>query len=785
MQQVETTLGQTARKCNSVAVNNLFANFASFDDEFQLRQSMFPYSCSPLNLAKHLTGKDRSMAAQLAILKSCHATISTLLQRGGSPYLSAKVLVLARLLHKTLSQQPNASPLVDSLRDRLASSRTRLLKQIDRNFSTPKPDVTKLVENMCAFSLATSSVPTDVLRHFLHVRLEAIRNSPAMSESSRASMTNAIRLFKGTLSDAQAIFPRRLSDALSKLKTQPLLQDKDIQSLRELNLEVNGRWISDEVRNFTPWPRHDELQRAEAEKIVKTWSPTALKTLKSVIETILSKEDDLATTTKLREEIIEIHLSSTSRIQGVDSSEILDVLREVFNDRLCSIITSRAHDLKQFSAKVFSTLQRVDTVSTDGQLSIWQIADSPPSLDGGAAKFKQAISDGYHGYSNEVKSCVSSSEQWKESVIEAQSLIKTMKERRWDDDLLDAASDIDDDVDLDSKQALLGEDDPRQLTDTLSKALDSAFATFADDFQEHASAVSDSDASKAIFLLRILRNFSRSASSLIVTKDTSTFTGKSRLVSQESVLTRPLMTNISSFVAQSTMPKFQASLSRFVSKKSSKFELLWEGQPPLPVQPSPSAFSLPVHLEKVMAAVGQDLWAPVLVTTLKQHVEQELHNVFDGAIKDLRKVNEEASEQNGVHEEAPGDSDKISTVDEKKDDVEEGDEEATQHKTNGVPETSDSDGGDSKAIPDIDSADSIKDKRAAIKGKLTQLLFDMMYLERVLQVPRLAHENTQPRDPLSDLVAKELELGEVQIEKMEKSASDYWRRAYLLVGLLA
>lgn len=783
MQQVETTLGQTARKCNSAAVNSLFTNFASFDDEFQLRQSNPLYTFYHLILADALVGKDRAVAAQLAILKSCHAAMSTLLQRGGSPYISAKVVVLARLLHNTLSEQPNASPLVDSLRDRLASSRRRLLKQIDRNFSVPKTDTTKLVENLCARSLATSSGPTDVLRHFLHIRLESMRNSPAIADSSRLSMTRAIRLFKGTLSDAQTIFPRRLSDALSKLKNQPLLQDKDIQSLRELNLDVHGRWIADEVRNFTPWPRHDELQRAEAEKIVKAWSPMALKTLKSVIEAILSNEDDLATTTKLREEIIEIHLSSTSRIQGVDSSEILDVLRHSFNDRLCSIITLRAEALKHFSESVFSMVQVANTLSTDEGISIWQIANAPPSLDRGAAKFKEAVSDGYHGYSNEVKHCLSKSEQWKEGIKEAQSLIKDMKERRWEDDLLDVASDTDDDVDLDSKQALLSEDDPRRLSEILATALDAALAQFADDFQENAASVSDEDVSKAIFLLRILRNFTQSVTGLPVVADSSSSKGMARIISQDSSLTRPIMTKISSSVAEKAIGSFQDALSKFVNKRSSKFEILWEGQPPMPVQPSPSAFSLPVALEKVMATVGQDLWAPVLVRVLKQQLEEALHNVFETAIKDL-KLQAEDGEQNGTAHTLNGVSEKSSEV-EGKDGMEEENEETGQSKMNGEAEDSSSSVVESNAAEDTNSTNSALNKGAVIKGKLTQLLFDMLYLNRVLQIPRgIAQENSHPRDSLISLLVKELELATGQVEKMEKSASEHWRRTYLLVGLL-
>jgi hypothetical protein len=39
MQLVETTLGETAKKCNTVALDRLLTNLASYDSQYQSRQS--------------------------------------------------------------------------------------------------------------------------------------------------------------------------------------------------------------------------------------------------------------------------------------------------------------------------------------------------------------------------------------------------------------------------------------------------------------------------------------------------------------------------------------------------------------------------------------------------------------------------------------------------------------------------------------------------------------------------------------------------------------------------
>src|SRR4051794_38878422 len=121
-----------------------------------------------------VVSKRNTLASQLAVLQACPVVISRLLRKGGSSLLAAKILVVSRLLHKALSQTSNAPSLVEKLRYQLASLRRHLLRHIDRQFSNLSPSTSVLVDAMCAFSLATSSSPTDVLRHFTHVRLQAI-----------------------------------------------------------------------------------------------------------------------------------------------------------------------------------------------------------------------------------------------------------------------------------------------------------------------------------------------------------------------------------------------------------------------------------------------------------------------------------------------------------------------------------------------------------------------------------------------------------------------------------
>ncbi|KAF2097077.1 hypothetical protein NA57DRAFT_41876 [Rhizodiscina lignyota] len=755
MQLAETTLGLTAKKCNSVAVDKIFSNFSTLDTGIQANKK-----------------RQNSAAAQLAILRSCHSTISAVLQKEGSTYLAAKVLVLARLLHKTLSQSPDASPLVDSLRNRLAYLRTRLLRHIDRSFSNPEIEIPKLVENMCALSLATSSTPTDVLRHFLHIRLEVIRSGPEAAQHMRKGLLKAIKLFKGSLIDSQTIFPRRLAESLSRLKLQPLLQDKEIQTLPDLNLDIHGRWIAGEVRNFTPWPRHDELQKSEAEKILRHWAPAALKSLKEAAQSMLSEQEDFADVVKLREDVLEVHLSSNPRIAGVQSSDVLELLRDVFNERLQFLVQKRADGLAALLGGISSAIDPSASTYEGQQASTWQLAHDPTTLENGAFAFKDAISDRFHGNEQATKKCLSIAEKWATSIIDMRSLIKTMREKRWEDDVLDATSEADDDLDLDSRQALLSEDDPRELNDALDSALQSSFARFGEEFRKIAAvAGASTNTTQSIFLLRVLRQFAQKTIDL--TSTSSAANGKFQGALDIQGLSSPLYASIVTSVSQSSLQSFERSLSRFTNNPFHG-NMLWEGHPPLPVQPTPSCFRLPYCLVKGMATLGQDLWAPGLVEALKQHMDAEARKLLDECLSAVKALPELASV----------DSTPVSDPSEDAEPQQEADDSS-----DGLANGAGIDGPNDSSITHAATNGAVEGDSGSKTAKLIQLLFDAMYLQRVLHVPN-AKVSDSSRLTLSNQsyleeLAKELDLETEKLERMRKNAVDYWKRTYLLLGLLS
>lgn len=685
-----------------------------------------------------------TFASQLAVLRNCPVVMTRLMKSGSSYLLIAKVLVISRLLHKALSQSMSKPPIVDQLWERLLSVRRKLLRRIDKCLASTTGDTSTLVESMCAYALATSSTPTDVLQHFHKIRMEKITASLQHGDELAKHGISALRLCIQTCQDTQAIFPRRLAESLAKLKSLPLVKDSEVRGLYELNLDVHDRWIGDEARNYTPWPRHDELQRSEAERILHQWSRQAIAAFLKGIKTALGKDDRLKEVASLRQELIETWILSGSRMAGVKSANVLDDLRDTINSHLESIIRSRTQYLENVVSELTRMLESGTSAKAHTSLSLWSTVPKPADLSNGAQAFKSRILNTHQGRDASVIDIVSTFDKWMDSVLEVKSIAKSMKEARWDDTFADDVGDDDDDDFGDSKQILLSHDDPRLLEEVTQEALSEALKNLGKSFnqivQHLAGASEDGGVQQACFVLRVMREIGERIPKLRL-QDKATplatpFTTE---------LSKPLHGALGRQIVQPSTKAYKKSLAA-ATKASSKSHILWEGNPVLPAQPTPSAFRFLQDLNKSMAGYGSDLWAPSGVKVLKTLACEQLPPVLMENMDAISKIGSEKPTQ------------------EIKDDA---DAEA-QPKLNG--ETDTTHPSPATAMQDL------KDQ------KLKQALFDMLYIHRFVGE---AGKSDDAIERLARSMAAENSLDESSMARLRKNAADYAKKTYLLFALLA
>jgi hypothetical protein len=587
---------------------------------------------------------------------------------------------------------------------------------------------------------------------------------------------SALKLCIQTCLDTQTIFPRRLAEALGKLKTHPLIEDPDVRALYELNLDVHDRWVGDEARNYTPWPRHDELQRPEAERILHRWSKDAIAAFLKGVKKALEGEERLKEVASLRQELIETWILSGSRMAGVKSANVLDDLRDTMNEKLESIVRSRTDKLRSVVSHLTSRLDTVSSSKKTSALSLWQMTSKASDLSNGAQAFKSTILSTYQGRDESVVSVTSAFDSWMESVLEVKGIIKGMKEARWDDTFADDVDDDSDDDLGDTKQALLSDDDPKLLEEATQEALSEAMQNLGRSFLTVVQK-DDNSVQKATFILRVIREIGDRIPRLRL-QDRSTPLASPFI----SDILKPLYSALALHIVGPNLEMYRTLLSTSTNSKTNS-HILWDGHPPLPSQPSPSAFRFLRELNKSMGALGSDLWAPGCVEVLKSKVSNEVVGLVDAQVDVIGTAGEEVGETTEKPSKKPDEDEKPDEEsdeksekksDEKSDentDQEEKEEKEEEEEERREDPTANVEAKEPKNESSTSSAHELRDQ------KLKQLLFDLLYIQRFVGTPTQGEKSVAFADKAG--------LDEAALNRLRKNAADYAKKTYLLFALLA
>lgn len=688
-----------------------------------------------------------AFASQLSVLRSCPDVTSRILKNGSSVLLAAKVLVISRLLHTRLSQLPEPPPYLETLRARLGSLRRRLLGKIDRRFKTLELPAEAQVETMCAFSLATSSSPKDVLRHYHHVRLEAVAEKVEQGASHHENMLLALGIYVRTLRDTRALVPGQLAYALERLKSVSLFKSKEVCSLMELNLDIHGRWIGDDIKTFTPYIRHDDLSKAEVEISLKQWAKRAFSAfLDGLRNRILDIQDPLVLL-QLRKEVLELWLSNRQNSMGIDSTETLDGLRDVFNSQATCIIESRAATLADVGLMVEQILRNWHSDTSALTPSLWELSMSSMDMANVGKAFKENLMACAIGKNKPLSTVIQRYTVFLERIEAVEEMIRNIRQTKW----VDEADDVDDEEDpLDNKQVLLSEDDPGHLQERLNNALHKVYA----DLQAVLIGLHphNDDAycgQQSSFLVRIWREVRQRLPKSYQSRDF----GLIPIPNLQGMLIDEAL--------RTPLERCTKRIARTSLRKSLRERLLWEGDPELPVLPSAWTYQFLLDIVSSMGYYGSDLWTAQATNGLKRGLIPSIESILRWRQK--AKTNGHANGQDGDAETRVLENADLFNGEK----VDQGEQEGKISDTE-------------KANPNGEPADHKEDP----KDNKVQRLFDILYLIEATAIKELDRADNGLIS-LQDSLIEDLALDTQSVERMRTNAQEYWKRTSLLFALLA
>lgn len=649
-----------------------------------------------------------AIAAKVKVLTGALDAVERIVRKRGDAFAAAKLLVLARLLHKSVSEGHNVPAGVEELRRRLASLRKVLLGYIERALARTTGDRVLLANTLCAYAMVTSSAPKDVLRHFLQVRCEQLDTKA--ETPTEENVRDMLEGYGRTRTDTRELFPKRFADALAQVSKAPLLHDAQITSVVELNLDIYERWIPDDIRTFTPYVRHDQLAASEASDGLKSWAKQAQTILLQAVEECLQSLGDIQSVLSARHGILSRYLAVSSQLRSDNLTQPINDLRQLFSKRLEDLVAESA-EMPREALGFTSTAQNHDDTG-----AIWSLPESATNTSNGARALRVAVISKRHGRDANIQAEHYALNQWVSKLDSHWDFIAEMRATKWDDDLEFDLDDLDYEGD-ESLAEVLSKKDPAQVEAKLRTATAKAL-------QDAYSKVDESSSTKenAAALVRTLREID-SRRHVLGDRVQGIAFDKSALVPR-------LHAAIAEQASQAPVETFMAALTRTTAVPTT----LWDGSPPLPVQPSTSTFKFLTTLQRSMAAVGEDIWSAAAVGVLKAHVCSHL-----SAIDEPPMSQATANSQTGINSDSP---------------------EATEDDKLGEKANSDS------SSPD--------------RNALIQRTFDAHYLARALS----AAKDSKLRESVAKL-SKDAEIDEAARQRLAKSANEYWKRTYLLFGLLA
>ncbi|KAG4028154.1 hypothetical protein MFRU_024g01240 [Monilinia fructicola] len=681
-------------------------------------------------------GEEMRVVARMKVLGMCGVVVGKLLRRPGKVVgeggrrkdlvVAAKVLILSRLLAKSL-ENTGDKEFVEEAKKKRAVLTKRLLRAVEKTLVSTEDteDMEGLVQALCAYSLATSCGAKDVLRHFLNVRGEVMAlafDDEGKSPQQSSGVLQALEIYTRTLLDVQALVPKMLSEALAALKTKPLLKDDSIRQLEGLRLDVCERWFGDEILYFTPYVRHDDLEGPLAVETLRGWAKKASEVLLEGFTKTLEVGLEFKVVVELRTKILEVWIKNGGKPKGFDPSILRDGLRGVINKRLVDLLETRVNKLHLVGTEIESTLGSWKGAHTDLNASLWDEDMMTADLSNGGKIFKQDILARTFGRNDAVSRVVNSFQTWRHLIDEISNVIDQLRKQRWDDDL----EDIEDDESLESRQNLLSKEDPQMLQNRLDSSLEKAFQELHTKLTALVEQYKDSEYNGKIsmYILRILRDI------------------RAELPTNPSLqkFGLSLIPSLHEKLASTVSEKPVSTLAKSLKKKKVAGRALWEGSPELPVQPSPATFKFLRILSTSMADAGADLWSPIAIKVLKEHLCSQIGEQWSNILKEKEN----------------GNGDNPSTSD--------------------TPETESAEAKETEE--NVPSVEADAEKRNDL---LKQSLFDIYLLQQALQ-----SENAEDvLKKLGDEVESELKLEASPRKRIAHGATEYWKRSSLLFALLA
>ncbi|KEF61474.1 uncharacterized protein A1O9_03040 [Exophiala aquamarina CBS 119918] len=575
--------------------------------------STMGHNCRPpiQNLATKSPETKHLVLAELRLLQRCCATVATTL-RAQRILLCSQILVVARLLLKSLGEHQLPANSLDLLRNKVSLLRRQLLRQVDAKLISPLSQVSQLVEALCSYCLVTSVSSDDALGHLHQLRLDKMRRTLSNASTHGNTIHEALRYQLISLQTFKALVGRPLVEAMTNLQKRPILTDQALRNLETLDLDRTISVISSDIQSFVPYFKRSALSPKDIQAKLETWSEEASRVLVAALDAYLRDLENTVLVLNLRKDLYTILLPSYFSTLG--SSNMHNQMRNVLSKKLQSICLGQVKQLKDITSSLTEGVGEHPKIK-----SLWDGDITQAGANTRGSRAIKQVKSRHTGHHTSLAKATRSLEKWVSSIKITEFSFTELSKTSWRD-LMEEPDEEDEQESIElSKQ--LGMTDAENHVGFLQESLREGLSTYETSIVEAATRLSSgsSDIEKAVALIRSIRM------SIATLQDAFP-----KHMAFEKI--HEIIPRLHEIVAGEVVRRLSQMSERRGKSAVSKQESLPEDMP------SPKTFSTLRRLCEVMFDIGgTDIWSTSGVAKVKNQVQAR---VFDAEHKAAYVMNE-------------------------------------------------------------------------------------------------------------------------------------------------
>lgn len=533
----------------------------------------------------------RRQLCQVRLLQRCVLVIKSATEKY-ELLQSAQLIVVARLLLKSLADDQASPKPMETYRERVGSLRRQLIRRMDLVLASPRSTMAAMVQTSCSYCLVTSSSFHDVVRHIGRLRLERLRKLLEGDESSDQQILRGLQYYVASLRVIGDLTGRAMMDALSSLQKRPILQEPAIVDLELLDLKSLHSLIPDEIQTFIPYFKRTPFESDEVREALAHWSSNASPILAKGLERLVLEKEDMTSVLNLRKELFSILLPVYFSLPG--SSAIYKALRGVLINRIEALCDQHVGGLDKYSSSISEP-----SISSAHIPGLWDEELTKMALDRGAEVFLHYVHRRRCGLTAQLARDSQTLAAWISSTKAILTTFEGLTDTKWQD-LIEEPDDEQQDEANNIIKAV-GKDESERFLSQMRTSLTTGFRHFEDNLAELISRNTNehAGAQQAVYQLRFIRE--------MVLPLRQAFPSEAKFQKTDQLIPRLHQVIAAAIVSQACSPPDNGSDGGSPST-----------QQPIENMPSPRTFDFLRRLSLVMSSTGgTDIWSGAAVKAVK------------------------------------------------------------------------------------------------------------------------------------------------------------------------